>query len=80
MPVAQEKGFEASRCEVIVGDATLSLKDHLKDPMVALSQWVPRQMTPTRSWLSGAGEGLILIVPFLAVHGEIRWRMPREMG
>ncbi len=65
MPVAQEKGFEASRCGVIVGDATLSLKDHLKDPMVPLLQWMSRQTTS--SLLSGAGERLTLTVPFLVV-------------
>ena len=70
VPVAQERGFEASRCEVIVGDATLNLKDHLKDLTGPLSQWMSRQTM--LSWFSGAGERLTLTVPFLTVHGQIR--------
>jgi hypothetical protein len=73
-PVAQERrGFEASQCEVIVGDATLCLKDRLKVLTVPLL----RQTMSSR--LSGAVDGLTLTVPSLAVANryQIPWRMSK---
>lgn len=66
--VGQERGFEGNRCEVIVGGATLCLKDRLKDPMVPLL--LPRMSRQTMSsWLSGAGEGLTPSLVVVTVRG-----------
>jgi hypothetical protein len=72
-PVAQERRIGVSRYEVIVCDATLCSKDHLKDPTVSRET--------KSSWISGlvlVGLTLTLTEPSSHIPSELVGGCARE--